>query len=122
MLRIIHSRKKCIYAFDTLAHCAVFIGENNKDINFYMVELNSENPHPMCLTDAIRKATSIRMQNIMKEEYWHPTREWKFNEYLGTEMTILEKIERVPAGFFLIQDDYLSDQNVIRRTLQKGEF
>lgn len=117
------SRTKCIYAFVSLAHCAAFIGRNNDDrFNFYEVELNSKNPHPMCLTDGIKEASSTQLCQIMREEYWHPTREWKFNEYLGTEMIIIEKIEQIPCGFFLIQDDYMNDIRQMERVFLKRQF
>lgn len=109
------SRAKCIYAFASLAHCAAFVRKKDNS-NFYKVELNSGGHHPMCLTDAIRKTSDTESKHAMRTEYWNPTKKWKFNEYLGTEMSILEKIENVPAGYFRIQDDYMDDLSIISRT------
>ncbi|MDL2257206.1 hypothetical protein LJC06_03265 [Bacteroidales bacterium OttesenSCG-928-I14] len=104
-------RRKCIYAFSLLSHCAAYIGQrkDSAEYNFYKVEINTQSAHPMCLTDVIRIASSIGIQTRLRNEYWYPTKKWKFNEFLGTEMIILEKIETVPPGFFLIQGDYSDD-------------
>ena len=47
----------------------------------------------MVLTDKMRRVGQNyeRLGELVKE-YWHPTKEWLFNEYLGEKMVIIEEI------------------------------
>ncbi|MDR1201382.1 MAG: hypothetical protein LBL58_07115 [Tannerellaceae bacterium] len=110
-------RRKCIYSFSLLRHCAAYIGqrEDATEYNFYKIEINAQAAHPMCLTDVIRKAPNTGLRTKLRSEYWHPTKKWRFKEFLGTEMVILEKIETIPPGWFFIQDDYSFDIKTAKR-------
>ena len=88
------SRISSFYACDEIVNCQAFIG--NKTINgqkpiYYKVEMNCEIGFPMVLTDAIKKneQNSPHLINC-SNEYWSPSGEWKYKEFLSPEMTILE--------------------------------
>lgn len=88
------SRISSFYACDEIENCQAFIG--NKTINglqptYYKVEMNCETGFPMVLTDAIKKngQNSSHLENC-SNEYWSPTGEWKYKEFLSPEMIILE--------------------------------
>lgn len=88
------SRISSFYACNIIENCQGYIG--NKTINgqqpiFYKVEMNCEIGFPMVLIDAIRKnGLNSAFLNECSVEYWSPTGEWKFKEFLSPEMTILE--------------------------------
>lgn len=84
-------RKRCIYAFDKLVHCFAF--NNKPDSHCYLVDMDAYGGFPMVLTDKMRRVGQNyeRLGELVKE-YWHPTREWLFNEYLGEKMIIIEDI------------------------------
>lgn len=83
------SRKRVIYAFDSLANCGAFMVNNITDFNYYKVEMKEPVACPMCLTDNLEENNSEKNATIAKE-YWNPTESWKFLEYLSEEMTIVE--------------------------------
>ena len=47
----------------------------------------------MVLTDKMRRVGQNydRIGDLV-DEYWHPTRKWLFNEYLGESMVVVEEI------------------------------
>ncbi|MBR5907052.1 MAG: hypothetical protein IKZ50_01500 [Bacteroidales bacterium] len=85
------SRKRCIYAFNELGHCLAF--NNNPNLHCYLVEMDAHGGFPMVLTDKLRRLgkDSCQIDDVVRE-YWHPTNNWKFNEFLGNSMVIIEEI------------------------------
>lgn len=84
-------RKNAIFAFDSIENCVAFKGQNKANF-YYKVRMNNPIACPMCLTDALKEnetEANIRISN----EYWNPSKDWKFLEYLSSEMEIIEIIE-----------------------------
>lgn len=84
-------RKNAIFAFDCVENCIAFKGRNNANF-YYKVKMIEPIASPMCLTDALIE--NAEEQNaIIRSEYWMPTKNWKFLEYLSSEMEVLEILE-----------------------------
>lgn len=85
------SRKRCIYAFGRPDFCLAF--NNNPDLHCYLVEMDAKGGFPMVLTDTMRRVGQNydRIGDVVNE-YWHPTKHWKYNEYLGESMVIIKEI------------------------------
>jgi hypothetical protein len=84
-------RINAIFAFDCIDNCIAFKGQNEANI-YYKVKMHNPIACPMCLTDALKEGdteNNIRISN----EYWSPSKAWRFLEYLSAEMEILEILE-----------------------------
>jgi hypothetical protein len=87
-------RVASFYACSVLENCQAFIG--NKRIEdrtpiFYKVEMDCSLGFPMVLIDRIRKlGHASGLIDTCISEYWTPTREWQYLEYLSPSMTIIE--------------------------------
>lgn len=85
-------RKKSLFAFDNLGNCFAFKkGECHNRLNFYKVEMNNPKACPMCLTDALKQSNN-ELNKAVSREYWEPKQNWRFLEYLSTEMKIIERV------------------------------
>ena len=108
------SRQYTLYAFDFVGNCSAFFKSHKCDKGnklYYKVQMTDPFKAPMCLTDLILKQgqSSSYLAKII-EEYWHPTMDWKFWEYLSTEMKIVEVLNE-PNIFEKIkgEDNYHRD-------------
>ena len=105
-------REKCIFAFESLTHCASFVGIKNKaKFNFYEIEIDSVRAHPMCLLTELNRTTDIELRNKLRDEYWLPQMNWKFKEFLGTNIVIIDNLIDISIGNF---DDLISDQKKMK--------
>ena len=87
-------RKRCIYAFDNPGHCFAF--NNDPILHCYEVEMEAHGGYPMVLTDKLRKVGKEyhRLDDLINE-YWHPSKQWHFNEFIGESMVIISDIKPV---------------------------
>ncbi len=91
------SRIASFYACDKVGFCKAFIGakkiEGRSPI-YYKVEMDCQIGFPMVLIDTIKNigenSTELR---ACIDEYWSPSNEWKYLEYLSPNMTILEVLQ-----------------------------
>lgn len=91
------SRLDALFAGANGADCVRFlraqIDYDNTPVHLYRVEMAVSGRHPMALIDAVRRnrdrPDAVR---AIVEEYWQPTREWMFWEFLGRSMTVVEKL------------------------------
>ena len=105
------SRKKCIYAFDKPGHSFAFLyGMSLVGQHCYEIEMDAYGGFPMILTGLFQTfKNNVNVLNSMAEEYWHPTQEWKFCEYLGREMRIVSEVKKdiiacAASGYHYIMD------------------
>jgi hypothetical protein len=83
-------RKRTLFAFDSLGNCFAFKkGQCPYGLIFYKVKMNNPVACPMCLTDKL-KVDSDEQNKKIGNEYWSPSKQWKFLEYLCDEMEIIE--------------------------------
>jgi hypothetical protein len=91
------SRKKSFYACDTIANCKALKSTICNDVDciprIYKVRLSNPKKVPMALVTHLFKLGEDNASNInIVNEYWTPTEEWNFYEYLSEEMEIIEEI------------------------------
>ena len=92
------SRLDALFAGVDAADCVRFLRAqrryDNTPIHVYRVEMAVSGRHPMALVDAVRRNRDCpdALREII-EEYWQPTREWRFWEHLGQVMTVVEELE-----------------------------
>ena len=99
------SRLSCWFACDKPELAALFLmGERkhgrDKDkrkgdvLLIYAVEMDAPSKHPMCLVDAIAKnlEKNNRILSSLAGEYWKPTRDWRFFEYLSSEIRVMTQV------------------------------
>ncbi len=87
-------RQQTFFACDSVENCYAFISsKSNVDIApiYYKVEMDNPVKCVMCLTDIFRHVSSDDPNRpVYAKEYWSPTQEWRYYEYLSKRMTILE--------------------------------
>ena len=109
------SRKKSFHAFDSISNCFGYWG--NKPCttggpNLYKVKMTNPRKVPMALVNKLHRKGEGHGTNIQIAcEYWTPTNNWKFNEFLSEEMEILEQIDisiisRFNNAIILLGQDY----------------
>lgn len=92
------SRLDALFAGANGADCVKFLvaqqGYDNEPVHLYRVEMPASVRHPMALIDAARRnwGRPDALRDIV-EEYWQPTRIWRFWEYLGQSMTVVEELD-----------------------------
>lgn len=91
------SRIRSYYACDTIRNCIGY-GRNKQCENggpfLYKVAMKNPRKVPMSLVNTIlRKREGNALNDQIADEYWTPTREWKYYEYLSEEMKIIERLE-----------------------------
>lgn len=89
-------RDKCLYAFDSLANCFAYINSEKctgDKAYYYEVEMVNPIGAPMKLNHVImKKGEGSDEIELIAKEYWNPTLNWKFIEYLSIEMEIVAKV------------------------------
>ncbi|MDI1316899.1 hypothetical protein [Flavobacterium sp.] len=91
------SRKKSFYACNTIANCkalkSTICNEADCIPRIYKVRMNNPIKVPMALVTHLFKLGEDNTVNTdIANEYWTPTEEWKFYEYLSEEMEIIEEM------------------------------
>lgn len=87
-------RSHCIYAFDKLEYCIYFRNKElieGKEYHLYKCKMNKRKGHPMILVGRMCSA-SAECRERLKEEYWKPTINWHFLEYLSESIEIQEEV------------------------------
>ena len=108
-------RKKTLYAFDNISNCGAFKSTCEGEIFYYEVEMVEPISCPMCLTGALVEG-SEELNNTLREEYWNPTKDWKYLEYLSLEMKIIDKVAK-PTTLQKAKGiiDYNADRELIKK-------
>lgn len=87
------NREQCYYAFDFIGNCFAYISTINCGSNkpiYYEVKMDNPFGAPMRLTNVLlKKGNGSSLTESISEEYWNPTLDWKFIEYLSAEMEIV---------------------------------
>ena len=91
------SRKKSFYACDSIANCKALkstVVKENCLPRIYRVKMLNPAKVPMALVTYLFKLKEGHEFNSrIANEYWIPSFEWKFCEYLSEEMEIIEEIQ-----------------------------
>lgn len=115
------SRKKCIYAFDKPEYC-YYYGRSQmtkaKTLHLYKCEMDCLLGHPMILVGYLSKKLSKSQRKQIHSEYWNPTRDWYFLEYLSTKMDIIEEItidDDLESKIYAAGSNYADDYDEAKR-------
>ncbi len=104
-------RRKCIYAFDKPGHCFFFL-DREPDVtdHCYEIEMDAIGGFPMVLTGRmIAHRNNAEILRAIAEEYWRPTKDWKYYEYIGNEMTIISEVKFDASQRNKSRDEYMMD-------------
>lgn len=109
------SRISSFYACDILENCVAYIGNKTiegKEPIYYKVKMECTIGFPMVMVDRIKclgNDTSKILPYI--DEYWNPTLDWKYLEFLSSTMTIIEILSE-PFGLFKGKRNYEVDRDL----------
>lgn len=104
-------RRKCIYAFDKPGYCFFFLArEPSITDHCYEIEMDAKGGFPMVLTGRmIAHRNNAEILRAIAEEYWRPTKDWKYYEYIGNEMTIISEVKFDASQRNKSRDEYMMD-------------
>lgn len=108
------TRQKAIFAFENIENCAAYKNSDKGEKFYYKVEMQNPIACPMCLTDAL-KFEENDLNNRLRTEYWNPNLDWKYLEYLGSEIKVIERLAKpgvIASSKGL--SDYLHDRDMIK--------
>jgi hypothetical protein len=88
------ARQRAVYAANTPGNAAYFLmvqpNLENKPLRLYEVSLPHQSPSPMALIGYIDgRGTGFSALAACVEEYWTPTKDWEFLEYVVPAMTVV---------------------------------
>jgi hypothetical protein len=114
------SRQTAVYAANTPGNAALFLAAQhdpeNRPVRVYEVEVSSHSPNPMVLIgymddqgpDFVHLAKCI-------EEYWSPTEDWGFLEYVCEQMIVVADLGVLrDVDSFAAVADYDHDRQLSR--------
>jgi len=114
-------RYTCLYAVRTLSDCSLYGSSQHKDekVHYYRVRMDKAVRVPMVLVDQIRKQVNPTAAQIeqMAREYWQPSKEWSYWEYLTDEIEIVEKVEPLSMDDFAVigaHGSYIDDNELAK--------
>jgi hypothetical protein len=96
----VHSRLSSWFAFDQQCHAALFLEAEprlhpepvNATKFLYQVRMTGPGRHPMVVAEGVAKLLSqgkLEHATAAAKEYWSPTRDWKFWEYLSPNLKVV---------------------------------
>jgi hypothetical protein len=90
------SRKKAFYACDSINNCKILkntVAKLHCTPKIYKVSMTNPSKSPISLVNHLFKlGKDHRIVNDVAKEYWNPTQNWKFYEYLSEEMEIIQEV------------------------------
>ncbi len=115
------SRSRTFYAFGHIQHCLAFFSTRKCETGtkrVYKVHLQNYYTAPMCLTDGLKKNGEGNEKNeIIANEYWNPTNDWKVLEYLSETMQILEDVTDSVVGQIQFGNYFYGEDQKLRNKL-----
>ena len=78
----------------------------------YEIEMDAKGGFPMVLTGRmIAHRNNAEILRAIAEEYWRPTRDWKYYEYIGNEMTIISEVNLDVSQRNISRMEYMMDND-----------
>jgi hypothetical protein len=92
-------RRRCIYLFKSFAQCIHYGDSQHCDHDYiiYKVEAIPSRGMPMALVERVRKHIENGEEckaNTIAREYWSPTQEWRYLEFLCESCTVRQSFAR----------------------------
>jgi hypothetical protein len=89
-------REKAFFACDSIMNCKALkstVAKPNCTPKIYKVRMKNPSKSPMALVNHLLELGEAHSKNFdVANEYWRPTEDWKFYEYLSMEMEIIEEV------------------------------
>lgn len=110
-------RQRTFFACDSVENCFAFISNRprvGETPIYYKVEMENPAKGVMCITDIFRKVDRDDPNiPVYAQEYWTPTQEWRYFEYMSASMKILEIVDE-PEFILKIRgkENYTSDRDL----------
>jgi hypothetical protein len=124
------SRIKAWFACETAALADKYksaeqlVRMSSKSYNVFEIEMRQFSRHPMVIVNEVYsrlRADDLSVATALANEYWRPTRSWRYIEYIGPTITALRRVhmplevsEVAAAGF-----SYDGDRNRLKSFLQE---
>ncbi len=92
----------------------IFFLDREPDVtdHCYEIEMDAIGGFPMVLTGRmIAHRNNAEILRAIAEEYWRPTKDWKYYEYIGNEMTIISEVKFDASQRNKSRDEYMMDYN-----------
>ncbi|MHA7842055.1 MAG: hypothetical protein ACX93I_01965 [Winogradskyella sp.] len=117
-------RRTAYYAFDDPDYCIYYYKAEmtgNEQVYLYEVELTNQITAPMRLTQTIlNNEGKNELIEELAREYWNPTKNWNFLEYLGNTMKIVAVLEvDIDKPLFHIQERYINDGQIAKNLVKQ---
>lgn len=112
------SRRSAVYASNTLANAARFLvsqpDDKGRPVLGYEVEITDQSPSPMVLIGYIdAHGRTFPSLSSCIEEYWAPTKEWKFLEFVSPSFSVTTVLGNVSdEALWLASEDYEFDRQL----------
>ncbi len=112
------ARRTALYSADSAEFAFYFMlkqGVCKSEINLYRVKVKDPWKAAFSITHVIHRRIEQRKNiNSLVSEYWSPTKDWQFYEYLSTSFIVIDKmdhlvIDTVAMMFKSLQDHDLAD-------------
>lgn len=113
-------RQTTFFACDCIENCYAYISSRYPDrkaeYKFYCVEMQNPVRGVMTLTELVcRLGVNHNRLNEVIQEYWNPTKGWKYFEYLSNKMTIIEKLEIKKEQILFAKIKYQDDFDLYKK-------
>lgn len=90
-------RQQTFFACDSVENCFAYISSRPRIGElpiYYKVEMENPVKAVMCITDIFRNVDiNDPAIPVYANEYWYPSQEWRYYEYLSDSMQILEVVQ-----------------------------
>ena len=116
-----NSRRSAVYAADTLGNAARFLvsqpDEKGRPVLGYEVEITHQTPSPMVLIGYIdAHGPAFPSLSACMEEYWTPTKKWRFLEFVCPSLTVTAVFENIcEEKLWMAGEDYEHDRQLARQ-------
>ena len=96
------TRSACFFAAESADFALLFASMQWKGpTNLYAVEMDLHGKGPYALVHAISRALDGgKLPSPAVDEYWSPKQEWRFYEYFGPTMKIVERLDADTFGTY----------------------
>lgn len=117
-------RHNTFFTCDCIENCYAYISSRypgrKADYKFYCVEMQNPVSGVMCLTDLLNDLgdNHPNLNNVVAE-YWYPTKEWKYLEFLSQEMNVLDTVTPSQMQIFGSRVKYQHDYEMYKCWLKE---
>ena len=109
------SRRTALYCADSIDLCVYFLTKQSvdlEDIRLYEVQVEDHRKAPFCVTHIVhRRLENGENVDGLIQEYWHPTRDWNYFEYLTMKFKVTAKLDLPDINTIILAHRYSEDRD-----------